>query len=216
LTRGAVAAEGTSGGFGAVYPVLKALEDSGRCRRGYFVEGLGGAQFALPGAVNRMRSAASGSYRRGAGADSPDAPPSALVLAAADPANPYGAALPWPARDPAPRNTGRPDTATAQPIPTEASAGHRPGRKAGALVVLVDGELVIYVERGGRTLLSWTEDAERLQPAVEALADAVRAGGLGRLTGRARRRCRRTDVPLGAALEGAGFRPTPRGLRLRP
>jgi ATP-dependent helicase Lhr and Lhr-like helicase len=75
---------------------------------------------------------------------------------------------------------------------------------------------VIYVERGGRTLLSWTEDAERLQPAVEALADAVRAGGLGRLTGRARRRCRRTDVPLGAALEGAGFRPTPRGLRLRP
>ena len=216
LTRGAVAAEGTSGGFGAVYPVLKALEDSGRCRRGYFVEGLGGAQFALPGAVDRMRSAASGSARRGVGADSPDTPPSALVLAAADPANPYGAALPWPARDPAPRDTGRPDTAAAQPIPTEASAGHRPGRKVGALVVLVDGELVIYVERGGRTLLSWTEDAQRLQPAVEALAGAVRAGGLGRLTVERADGAAVLTSPLGAALEGVGFRPTPRGLRLRP
>jgi len=82
--------------------------------------------------------------------------------------------------------------------------------------VLVDGELVIYVERGGRTLLSWTEDAQRLQPAVEALAGAVRAGGLGRLTVERADGAAVLTSPLGAALEGVGFRPTPRGLRLRP
>jgi ATP-dependent helicase Lhr and Lhr-like helicase len=184
VIRGAVMAERTPGGFAAVYPVLRAFEESGRCRRGYFVEGLGAAQFALPGAVDRLR------------AMRPDSDvPRAVVLAATDPANPYGAALPWPERA------------------GEVASGHKPGRKAGALVVLVDGRLTLYVERGGRTLLSWGEEDPR--PAVDALALAVREGALGKLT------VERADgesivySPLAAALEAAGFHPTPRGLRLR-
>jgi len=205
LTRGAVMAEHVAGGFAAVYPVLKAFEETGRCRRGYFVEGLGGAQFAMAGAVDRMRALAQ--PRREESPWQPQVPggwrerqrrddSGALVLAATDPANPYGAALPWPDR------------------PGE-HGGHRPGRKAGALVVLVDGELTLYVERGGKTLLSWSEDPACVQPAADALALAVREGMLGRLA------VERADgeavltSPLGTALEAAGFRPTPRGLRLR-
>ena len=125
-------------------------------------------------------------------------PERALVLAAADPAQPYGAALAWPER------------------PGETAASHRPGRKAGALVVLVDGSLVLYVERGGRTLLSWTDDPERLATSANALAAAVRDGALGRLTvERADGERAGGDSPLTQALEAAGFRPTPRGLRLR-
>ncbi len=121
-----------------------------------------------------------------------------MVLAAADPAQPYGAALPWPDR------------------PGETPTSHRPGRKAGALTVLVDGSLVLYVERGGRTLLSWTDDVERLDLAAAALAAAVRDGALGRLTvERADGLRAGADSPLTLALEAAGFRPTPRGLRLR-
>jgi ATP-dependent Lhr-like helicase len=203
LTRGAVAAERITGGFAAVYPVLRAMEEAGQCRRGYFVEGLGGAQFALPGAVDRMRALDPGTVR---GDGSPrdrrvpggPSPASALVLAAADPAQPYGAALPWPDR------------------PGETPASHRPGRKAGALTVLVDGSLILYVERGGRTLLSWTDEAEVLAPAAAALAAAVRAGALGRLTvERADGERAGGDSPLTQALEAAGFRPSPRGLRLR-
>ena len=199
LTRGAVAAERIAGGFAAVYPVLRAMEEAGQCRRGYFVEGLGGAQFALPGAVDRMRALADPG---GAGLSRPPrqghSPERALVLAAADPAQPYGAALPWPER------------------PGEAPSSHRPGRKAGALVVLSGGSLVLYVERGGRTLLSWTEDPELLEPSAAALAAAVRDGALGRLTvERADGLRAGGDTPLARALEGAGFRPTPRGLRLR-
>ena len=95
------------------------------------------------------------------------------------------------------------------------AGGHRPGRKAGALVILADGELILYVERGGKTLLSWTDDLDLLRPVAAALADAVRAGALGRLT------VERADgegiyaSPLATALEEAGFRPTPKGLRLR-
>ncbi len=181
LTRGAVLAERVPGGFAAAYKVLSAFEESGRCRRGYFVAGLGAAQFALPGAVDRLRSLAEES--------SP-----ALVLAATDPANPYGAALPWPER---------------------AEGGHRPGRKAGALVVLRRGELVLYVERGGRTLLSWGDDAEVLQPAADALALAVRDGALGRLDVERADGSFVLDTPLGQALARAGFHQTPRGLRLR-
>jgi ATP-dependent Lhr-like helicase len=212
VTRGAVQAEHVQGGFAAVYAVLKAMEESGRCRRGYFVEGLGAAQFAMPGAIDRVRAMASD--RRldevlpppGPETWAPGSrvartrPPPAVVLAATDPANPYGAALGWPERV---TEDG------------EGATGHRPGRKAGALVVLVDGELVLYVERGGRSLLTWSDAADRLQPAVDALALAVREGSLGRLA------VERTDgdfvlgTPLGAALESAGFRPTPRGLRLR-
>jgi ATP-dependent helicase Lhr and Lhr-like helicase len=191
LTRGAVAAERIAGGFAAVYPVLRAMEEAGQCRRGYFVEGLGGAQFALPGAVDRMRALAQG--QRGE-----KSAERAVVLAAADPAQPYGAALPWPER------------------PGETPSSHRPGRKAGALTVLVDGAVALYVERGGRTLLSWTEDPGRLAASAVALAATVRDGALGRLTvERADGERAGGDSPLTQALEAAGFRPTPRGLRIR-
>ena len=202
LTRGAVAAERIAGGFAAVYPVLRAMEEAGQCRRGYFVEGLGGAQFALPGAVDRMRALAQEGTggivpSRGRGVPGSSAE-RAMVLAAADPAQPYGAALPWPDR------------------PGETASSHRPGRKAGALTVLVGGSLVLYVERGGRTLLSWTDDPEQLALSAVALAAAVRDGALGRLTvERADGERAGGDSPLSQALEAAGFRPTPRGLRLR-
>ncbi|PVE04218.1 DEAD/DEAH box helicase [Streptomyces scopuliridis RB72] len=192
VTRGAVAAEGVAGGFSAVYRVLSAFEDSGQARRGYVVEGLGAAQFAMDGAVDRLRAAATARDRA-------DAHPSprAVVLAAADPANAYGAALPWP--DP-------PD-----------GAGHKPGRKAGSLVVLVDGELTLYMERGGKTLLSWPTDPEdpSLRAAAEALASAARAGALGTVTVERTNGTPALTSPLGRALESAGFHATPRGLRLR-
>ncbi len=200
VIRGAAGAERLTGGFGALYPVLRAMEETGQCRRGYFVEGLGAAQFALPGAVDRMRSMAdsvTATIRDPAdtGRRAPELP--VLVLASADPANAYGAALPWP------------------PRPDETPGGHRPGRKAGALVVLVAGQLVLYVERGGKTLLSWTSDPALLGPAAGALAGAVRAGALGRLTVERADGGGVYDSPLAQALESAGFRPTPRGLRLR-
>jgi len=328
VTRGSVVAERITGGFGALYPVLRAMEEAGQCRRGYFVEGLGAAQFALPGAVDRMRAIAatqeagaagppgesghprwpgqpppgpsrSGPSRAGpsragpsragtargsdgaawpdgavwpegaiwadegagadagtaaaggvagtgaggggatgggagaaAGAGTADAAgtgegtgtasigtggvsgtggeagiggdagtaaagPPITVLAAADPANAFGAALPWPAR------------------PGEVPGSHRPGRKAGALVVLSGGKLVLYVERGGKTLLSWTSDPEVLVPAAAGLAEAVRGGALGRLTVERADGTGVYDTPLAQALADAGFRPTPRGLRLR-
>jgi ATP-dependent Lhr-like helicase len=190
VTRGAVAAEGPPGGFAGVYPVLAALEERGAARRGYFVEGLGAAQFAVPGAVDRLRALGEPSRRRR----------DPLVLAATDPANPFGAALPWPER----------------PLEgAEGSTGHRAGRKAGALVVVVGGELTLYVERGGRTLLSYTADAEALAVAAKSLADAVHAGALGAIS------VERADgeavqsSPMRDALVAAGFRVTPRGLRLR-
>jgi ATP-dependent Lhr-like helicase len=194
LTRGSVGAERVSGGFAAVYPVLSAAEDAGRARRGYFVEGLGAAQFALPGAVDRLRSQARPLDERRA-----DGTP-ALVLAATDPANPYGAALPWPQPSTQQSTGGR---------------GHQPSRKAGALAVLVDGVAVLYVERGGRTLLSFTDDPAVLQPAADALALAVRDGALGRLQVERADGAPVVASALGDALEAAGFRPTPRGLRLR-
>jgi len=187
VTRGAVMSERVSGGFAAAYKVLSAFEESGRCRRGYFVAGLGAAQFGTAGAVDRLRTFAE---------VPPDAKPTAVALAATDPANPYGAALPWPPGD----------------------GGHRPGRKAGAIVVLVDGLLTLYVERGGRTLLTWTEEPDLLGPATASLAEAARRGSLGRMT------VERADgeqllgagsTPLREALQAAGFVATPRGLRLR-
>ncbi|MFJ6408678.1 DEAD/DEAH box helicase [Streptomyces hydrogenans] len=194
VTRGAVAAEGVEGGFSAVYRILSAFEDSGQARRGYVVEGLGAAQFAMDGAVDRLRAAAT-ARDRGAEAG---AGPRAVVLAAADPANAYGAALPWP----------EPPT----------GAGHKPGRKAGALVVLVDGELTLYVERGGKSVLSWpTEpDAPALTAAAGALAEAARAGALGTVTIERLNGATALTSPLARPLEAAGFVATPRGLRLRP
>ena len=200
VTRGSVTSERVPGGFAATYRVLAAIEETGRIRRGYFVEGLGASQFAAPGAVDRMRAlAVSPSERRPTASPRrhrEDEGPRALVLAATDPANPYGAALPWPDR--------------------EGEGSHKPGRKAGALAVLVDGALILYVERGGRSLLTFVDEADdRLQPAVDALALAVREGHLGKLT------VERADgegvltSTLGQALSAAGFHATPRGLRLR-
>jgi len=231
VTRGSVVAEGVSGGFAGVYRVLAAAEESGRVRRGYFVEGLGAAQFASAGAVDRLRAQSrplpdgplfGGGHHNGA--------PSAVVLAASDPANAYGAALGWPARVTDPGED--PDDESAASVAERMGAaksglksghksalksGHKPGRKAGALVVLVDGSLTLYVERGGKTLLSWTHDPALLQSAADALALAVREGALGKLT------VEKADGdpvlgsahPLAAALAGAGFHATPRGLRLR-
>ncbi|MEV4817788.1 Lhr family helicase [Micromonospora tulbaghiae] len=194
VTRGAVVAEQVTGGFAGVYPVLSAMEERGAARRGYFVEGLGAAQFAVPGAVDRIRALADDTQGRGG---------PTVVLAATDPANPYGAALPWPERVVDSGDGAAPAT------------GHRAGRKAGALVVLVGGDLVLYVERGGRTILSFTDDADTLGAAGKALADAVHSGALGAIS------VERADgeavnaSPLRDALTAAGFRATPRGLRLR-
>ncbi|HNN47332.1 MAG TPA: DEAD/DEAH box helicase, partial [Marmoricola sp.] len=183
LTRGAVLAEGTPGGFAATYRIAAAMEEAGRIRRGYFVEGLGAAQFGTPGAIDRLRTFVD-----------PSGEPEVVALAATDPANPYGAALPWPARD----------------------GGHRPGRKAGAMVILVAGELALYIERGGRTLLIL--NPEHLDPALGALAHAVRRGALGRLT------IERVDgvsilapesTAIRESLEQSGFVITPKGLRMR-
>ncbi|MBQ1042246.1 DEAD/DEAH box helicase [Micromonospora sp. C32] len=194
VTRGAVVAEQVTGGFAGVYPVLSALEERGAARRGYFVEGLGAAQFAVPGAVDRIRALADDSQGRGG---------PAVVLAATDPANPYGAALPWPERVVDSGDGAAPAT------------GHRAGRKAGALVVLVGGDVALYVERGGRTILSFTDDTDTLGAAAKALADAVHSGALGAISvERADGEAVHTS-PLRDALTAAGFRATPRGLRLR-
>ncbi len=157
VTRDAVAAEGLRGGFGAVYPVYREMEERGRVRRGYFVEGLGGAQFAVAGAVDRLRS-----MRRDAGAaTSGDA--RTLLLAAADPANPYGASLPWP-RD-------------------EARQQRAPSRSAGAYVVLHDGDLVLYLERGGRSLQTFAPFADETiaARAIDALRRLLTDGRLKQL-----------------------------------
>ncbi len=185
LTREHVLAEGVPGGFSALYDALSNLETLGVCRRGYFVEGLGGAQFALPGAVERLR----------AGADRADETPP-VVLAATDPAQPYGAALPWPARA---ADDGR----------------AKPARAAGAYVVLAGAEPVLYVERGGRGLqLLVARDDERLRPALDALAAFVTADGRHKLS------LERVDGEpvVGSELEGllieVGFRAGPRKLTL--
>jgi len=149
VTRDGVRGEGIPGGYGAVYSELKALETLGLARRGYFVEGLGGAQFALGGAVERVRE-----LRPKDGEE-----PEVLVLAAADPAQPYGAALPWPKR-----------------------AGARAARVAGAQVILLGGEAALFVERGGRSLVPLREpDEDWLREALAALVAHVKAGGAKRL-----------------------------------
>ena len=185
VTRGAVQAEGVPGGFALVYKTLAALEEAGRARRGYFIEHLGAAQFSTAGTVDRLRK-----HTRDAGTESDD--PTVLVLAATDPANPYGAALPWPDGE-----------------------GHRPGRKAGALVVLVDGELAAYVERGGRTVLLLRQDEPTHRRAAEGLAALVRAGGVPQLVVEKVDGDFALGSPFGKLLEAAGFAATPKGLRLR-
>ncbi|MCI0345533.1 MAG: DEAD/DEAH box helicase, partial [Chloroflexi bacterium] len=173
-------AEGIGGGFAGIYPVLRALEERGRLRRGYFVAGLGAAQFALPGAVDRLRAAREPSDR-------------SLTLAATDPANPYGASLAWP----------------------EAAGAGRPSRAAGAHVVLHDGELVAFLERGGHSLVTF---------GTTASADDWPAG-LRLLADRGRRRSveiRKVDglpvleSPLAGSLKDAGFVDGYKGLVYRP
>ncbi|MQA29708.1 MAG: DEAD/DEAH box helicase [Luteitalea sp.] len=202
LTREAVMSESVTGGFGVIYPVLKAMEERGRLRRGYFVAGLGATQFALPGALDLLRSLR-------------DAPETAevAVLAATDPANPYGAALKWPSFAPAGIPLGasarqaRPGASGATSAgasarqarsgasgatSAEASAGRArpepgpvgrgPTRTVGATVILVDGALVAYLSRGDRQLMTWIPDAEpqrsRAARAVaHILIERARSGG---------------------------------------
>lgn len=178
VTRGSVMAEAHVGGFALAYRTLSGFEDSGRVRRGYFIDGQGGAQFATGAAVDRLRAAPKGE---------------AVALAATDPANPFGAALDWPE------------------LPAESA--HRPGRKAGAFVAIVDGEAVLYLERGGRTTLVFSDDEAALAAATTALAAALTRGRTERL----RVETVNGDAVFGSALDrplrAAGFRETPRGLR---
>lgn len=178
VTRGSVVAEDILGGFALAYRTLAGFEETGRVRRGYFIDGQGGAQFGTSAAVDRLRQAPTGGV---------------VALAATDPANPFGGALEWP----------EPTT----------ELGHRPARKAGALVAIVDGEAAFYLERGGRTALVFTEDPDVLAAGTTALAEAL---------ARARGRRFRVESVNGQAVYGsvlelplraAGFRETPQGLR---
>ncbi len=178
LTREAALGEGVQGGFASVYGILRALEDSGRVRRGYFVAGLGAAQFALPGAVERLRELASTTENV------------SVVLAATDPAQPFGAALPWP------------------------ESSGRPARAAGAYVVLVNGECAAYLERGGRSLLTFPA-AGQMQTWAEALAslqkeNRVKRIVLERINGEPAAESTEADV-----LRNVGFSDSYRGLTLR-
>ena len=185
VTRGAVQSEGVPGGFAQVYRILAGFEEGGHCRRGYVIEKLGAAQFAASATVDRLREFA-------AVADPP--PLRAVTLAATDPANPYGAALAWPALE---------------------GVSHRPGRKAGGIVVLVDGELTLYLERGGRSALAFSEDETRLQAAARDLADTSRRRRLDTLTVEQVNGEFVYGTAVGRALREAGFVESPRGLTLR-
>jgi ATP-dependent Lhr-like helicase len=189
VTRDGVRAEGIAGGYGAVYGELRALETLGLCRRGYFVEGLGGAQFALGGAVERLRE-----LRKSASNSLLPAEEEALVLAAADPAQPYGGALPWPR-----------------------GAGARAARVAGAYVVLLGGEAVLFVERGGRSLVPLRDPEESwLRPALDALVAHVRLGGVKRLAVERFDGEPVTESDVMQLLLDAGFQAGPRRAVLRP
>ena len=178
VTREAVLAEGVPGGFASLYGELTNLEVLGTARRGYFVEGLGGAQFALAGAVERLRGL-------------PQAEGEYLVLAATDPANPFGSLLPWPKREDA----------------------RRPSRTPGAFVLIRGGEPVLYVERGGRGILRLADiEGDELGEAIAELAGAAQEKviprlGIERLDG---------EPVIGSGLEDvlieAGFSRQPRRL----
>ncbi|MDQ1176789.1 ATP-dependent helicase [Microbacterium sp. SORGH_AS_0421] len=185
VTRGAVQSEGVPGGFAQVYRILAGFEEAGHCRRGYVIEKLGAAQFAASATVDRLREFA-------AVADPP--PLRTLTLAATDPANPYGAALGWPAIE---------------------GVTHRPGRKAGGLVVLVDGELVLYLERGGRSALAFTDDEAVLQAAARHLAETAKKRRLETLTVEQVNGEFVYGTAVGRALREGGFVESPKGLTLR-
>ena len=233
LTRGAVAVEDTPGGFAGVYRVLSAAEEKGLARRGYFIEALGAAQFSTSSTVDRLRAAddtTATDEGQGAAPGASAYTPvrrtrhSVTLLAATDPANPYGAALPWPT--PVAWDSNR------TPIK------HKPGRKAGAVVILVDGELTLYLERGGKTLLPFTDRADRVEASAPLIGQLVRAGVADKIVietaggvdvlsspGPLPPAPDQPDVAveggehpvltLRRALLAAGFYATPRGLRMR-
>jgi len=230
VTRGAVVSEGIRGGFALTYRVLSGFEETGRARRGYFIDGLGAAQFATGATVDRLRG-----FTR-----DPDAAPElrAITLAATDPANPYGAALGWPglggedagseagsaaeagggaaagagaaAGDPASAVSA---TASAKPA-ADSPKKHRPGRKAGAIVVLVDGHLSLYLERGGKSLLAFDLEPAVVDAATRSLTSTLR-GTLPKLRIEKVNGDFAVGTPVGKALVEAGFVATPQGLRLR-
>ena len=238
LTRGCLQVEDSAGGFSQLYRIYSAAEDRALVRRGYFIEGLGAAQFAAPATVDLLRSTADSlsvpagpqgfgaTQGFGASAYAPQRTDTERVygtftvtlLAATDPANPYGAALSWPA------------------IPSFAHEGegtvkHRPARKAGSCVVLVDGAPVLYVERGAKTLLAFTTDPVLLEAAAPALARLVSAGGAEKISvekvndvellGTHTLSASGSEIvehpmeALRAALQAQGFYATVRGLSLR-
>jgi ATP-dependent Lhr-like helicase len=205
LTREQVLAEGIRGGFAMLYDTLCNLETLGVCRRGYFVEGMGGAQFALPGAVERLRAArVPSAARTGGPARGPEDRGRTLVIAAADPAQPYGAALSWPRRE---------------------GQERRPARVAGAYVVLVDDEPALYVERGGRSLLTLAagdagavagagRERDPVREGLRALAEAVRGGRVPKLALERIDGAAALGSPLADTLLELGFAAGPRRLSL--
>ncbi|WP_159548885.1 ATP-dependent helicase [Citricoccus sp. K5] len=211
ITRGSVMTEEVPGGFATQYRLLTRMEEAGQVRRGYYVEHLGAAQFSTGATVDRLRGFAQQDLPalqpQHAGAPSPwqddrAAPaPQAIALAATDPANPYGAALPWPELPAGPDGV-RP-------------TGQRPGRKAGAVVVLVAGELALYVERGGRTLLLFSEDPAALGATATALAWALRTARVEKMSLEKVNGVPLNGTPLATALAEVGFYSSPSGLRFR-
>lgn len=187
LTRGSVAAEQVPGGFATLYRVLGKLEEAGHTRRGYFIEKLGAAQFAAANTIDRLR----GFHTE---ADAPRRPAQVVVLAATDPATPYGAALSWPGTE----------------------TGHRPGRKAGALVGLIDGNLALYLERGGRTVLAFGDYPEdQLAALGRQLVATLRTAAVDKIAIATVNGQPVLDHPLAQALLAAGFYTTPQGIRFR-
>jgi len=183
VTRETVLAEGVPGGFASLYGELQNLEMLGTARRGYFVEGLGGAQFALPGAVERLREAAAALETR------------LVVLAATDPANPYGAALSWPRRE----------------------GSRRPARVPGAYLLMRNGEPAIYIERGGKGLQVLIDHSpEELSDALGAIADAGRSRVIPKLAVERVDGASIFESPLAQSLVEAGFERTPRAMTVRP
>lgn len=185
VTRGSVQSEGVAGGFAQAYRILAGFEQAGHCRRGYLIEGLGAAQFAASATIDRLREFA---------ALADPAPLRAVTLAATDPANPYGAALAWPVIE---------------------GVTHRPGRKAGGIVVIVDGTLAVYLERGGKSALVFTDDEDVLAAAALDLATTARARRLDTLTVEQVNGAFVYGSATARALRAAGFVESPRGLTLR-
>lgn len=209
VTRATVTASGEPGGFAAIYRTLSAMEESGHCQRVYAVQGLGAAQFALPGVVDRLRQ-----VQR----DLDSGRGHVIVLAAADPANPYGAAVDWPPLDEGPDSTRT----------------HRPSRAAGAHVVLVHGLPALFIERGGHSVIAFPpgeggaghplDSPDRhsaLDRAAHEVVSAVKSGTLPglevtRINGEAALSCSGASaLHTARAFLAAGFVTTPRGLRFR-